>query len=157
MNSPETPPEFEALLIYLKQSRGCDLTAYKRSTLMRRFQHRMQTINISTYQSYLQYLQSHSEEYLALLNDVLINVTCFFRDQEVWDYLASEIIPRIIASKEPTDPIRVWSAGCASGQEIYSLLILLAETLVTVSCLKRVQAYATDLDQMAVQKARKGT
>ncbi len=157
MNLPQTPPEFEALLNYLKQSRGCDLTAYKRSTLMRRFQHRMQTININNYQSYLQYLQSYPEEYRALLNDVLINVTSFFRDQEVWDYLASDIIPRIIASKQPTEPIRVWSAGCASGQEIYSLLILLAETLGIESCLKRVQGYATDLDEAALQQARKGT
>jgi len=157
MNSPETSPEFEALLNYLKQNRGCDLTGYKRSTLRRRFQHRMQTIKINNYQSYLQYLQSDPEEYQSLLNDVLINVTSFFRDQEVWDYLASEIIPRIIASKEPTEPIRVWSAGCASGQEIYSLLMLLAETLGIETCLKRVQAYATDLDEVALRQARKGT
>lgn len=157
MYPPKANPEFEALLDYLKHHRGCDLTGYKRSTLMRRFDHRMQTINIDNYPSYLQYLQSHSQEYLALLNDVLINVTKFFRDRDAWDYLAAEIIPKILASKQPDEPIRVWSAGCASGQEICSLLILLVEALGIESCLKRVQCYATDVDEAALRQARQAT
>jgi len=156
MHLPAADPEFEALLDYLKHSQGCDLTGYKRSTLMRRFQHRMRTIKMDSYQSYLRYLQRHSEEYLALLNDVLINVTSFFRDRNTWDYLAAEIIPKIIASKQPDEPIRVWSAGCAAGQEIYSLLILWAEALGIDSCLARVQPYATDIDEDALQQARRG-
>lgn len=157
MNQPEANPEFEALLDYLKHSRGCDLTGYKRSTLMRRFRQRMQNINIDNYQSYLQYLQHHTEEYLDLLNDVLINVTSFFRDRDAWDYLASEIVPQIVASKQPDERIRLWSAGCAAGQEIYSLLILLAEALGIESCIKRVQCFATDADWAAVQQARRAT
>ncbi|KAB8321320.1 protein-glutamate O-methyltransferase CheR [Tolypothrix campylonemoides VB511288] len=157
MNSPEVHPEFEALLNYLKYNQNCDLTDYKRSTLMRRFQHRMKSININSYQSYRQYLQSEPRELLALLNDVLINVTSFFRDRDAWDYLATDIIPKIIASKQPDEPIRVWSAGCASGQEIYSALMLLAEALGIESCLKRVQCFATDLDKAAVLQARQGT
>lgn len=156
MHLSESNPDFEALLDYLKRSRGCDLTDYKRSTLMRRFHHRMQNIRIDTYQGYLQYLQDNSEEYLALLDDVLINVTSFFRDSEVWDYLASEIIPKIIASKQADEPIRVWSAGCAAGQEIYSLLILLSEALGIESCLARVQCFATDVDEAALRQARQG-
>ena len=157
MNQPEANPEFEALLDYLKNSRGCDLTGYKRSTLMRRFRQRMQNINIDNYQSYLEYLQDHRQEYLDLLNDVLINVTSFFRDRDAWDYLAAEILPKIVASKQPDEPIRVWSAGCAGGQEIYSLLIELAEALGIESCLKRVQCYATDADEAALKQARRGT
>ncbi|HAX77084.1 MAG TPA: chemotaxis protein CheR [Cyanobacteria bacterium UBA11372] len=157
MNQPEANPEFEALLDYLKHSRGCDLTGYKRSTLMRRFRQRMQNINIDSYQSYLQYLQHHPQEYLDLLNDVLINVTSFFRDRDAWDYLAAEIVPKIIANKQPHEPIRVWSAGCAAGQEIYSLLILLAEALGIESCLERVQCFATDADQAALQQAQRAT
>lgn len=153
----ETNPEFEVLLDYLKHSKGCDLTGYKRSTLMRRFRHRMQSIHIDEYQSYLEYLQRYSEEYLALLNDVLINVTSFFRDREAWDYLATDIIPKIIASKPPDEPIRVWSAGCAAGQEVYSLLMLLADALGVESCLQRVQCYATDADETALQQARQAT
>ncbi len=156
MNPSETNPEFEALLDYLKRDRGCDLTGYKRTTLMRRFGHRMRSINIDSYSSYLQYLQSHSEEYQTLLDDVLINVTSFFRDSDAWSYLASEIIPQIIANKQPDEPIRVWSAGCAAGQEIYSLLMLLAETLGIESCQKRVQCYATDADEIALKQARLG-
>lgn len=157
MNPSETNPEFEALLDYLKRDRGCDLTGYKRATLMRRFGHRMRIININSYSSYLQYLQRHSEEYQTLLNDVLINVTSFFRDADAWSYLGSEIIPEIIANKQPDEPIRAWSAGCATGQEIYSLLILLSETLGIESCQKRVRCYATDADNVAIEQARKGT
>ena len=115
----KTEDEFEALLNYLKHSRGCDLTGYKHSTLMRRFAVRMQEIKIDNYRDYLQYLQSHPQECTALLDTVLINVTSFFRDRDAWDYLADQILPKIIASKEPQEPIRVWSAACASGEEVY--------------------------------------
>jgi two-component system CheB/CheR fusion protein len=156
MNLPQGDREFEALLDYLKHNRGCDLTGYKRSTLVRRFRHRLQSINIGSYQDYLQYLQSHSEEWMALLDTVLINFTNFFRDRNAWDYLANEIIPKIIASKQPDESIRVWSAGCASGQEVYSLLILFAEILSIESCLQRVQLFATDVDGAAIGQARQG-
>jgi two-component system, chemotaxis family, CheB/CheR fusion protein len=156
MNPPETNPEFEALLDHLKHSRGCDLTGYKRSTLMRRFVRRMQEIKIDNYRDYLHYLQSHPDECIALLDTVLINVTNFFRDRDAWVTLANEIIPQIIASKEPQEPIRVWSAACASGQEVYSLIILFAEALGIASCLHRVQFYATDVDEAALGQARQG-
>ncbi len=157
MNLPQAEQEFEALLGYLKHHQGYDLTSYKRSTLRRRFAHRMQSININSYQDYLQYLQSHTDEWLALLDDVLINVTSFFRDRDAWNYLASDIIPKIIASKQPDEIIRVWSAGCASGQEVYSLVILLAEALGINEYLQRVQLFATDVDEAAVEQARLAT
>lgn len=156
MNSSENCPKFEALLHHLKDNQGCDLMGYKRSVLMQRFEHRMRNINVANYQSYLQYLQTHSEEYLALLSDVLINVTRFFRDPDDWSYLLSEVISKIIANKQPNEPIRVWSAGCASGQEIYSLLIVLAEAIGIESCLQRVQCYATDADEGALGQAQQG-
>jgi two-component system CheB/CheR fusion protein len=156
-DTDEVNREFEVLLDYLKYSRGCDLTSYKRSSLMRQFKKQMQSINIDTYQSYLEYLQGHPHEYLALLNRVLINVTSFFRDRDAWDSLAAQIIPKIIASKQPNEPIRVWSAGCATGQEIYSLLILLAEALGIEACLQRVRCFATDADEAALLQARQAT
>lgn len=155
MKESQASPDFEALLTYLKHNYGCDLTGYKRPTLLRRFAYRMRSLKIDSYQSYWQYLQDHREEYLALLNEVLINVTSFFRDSDTWDYLATDIIPQIIASKHAEEPIRVWCAGCATGQETYSLLILFAEALGIESCLKRVRCYATDADELAIQKARK--
>jgi two-component system, chemotaxis family, CheB/CheR fusion protein len=153
----EASPEFETLLDYLRHSRACDLTHYKRSTLMRRFQHRMQQINIDTYKNYLQYLQVHPEEHLALLSDVLINFTGFFRDRAAWIYLATEIIPKIIDRKPSDEPIRIWSAGCATGAEIYSLLMLLAEILGVEFCQQRIQCYATDADPDTLQKAQSAT
>jgi two-component system, chemotaxis family, CheB/CheR fusion protein len=152
----EANPEFEALLGYLKHSRGCDLTRYKHSTLMRRFAHRMQEINIDSYPDYLHYLHSHPEECIALLDTVLINVTSFFRDRDAWVTLANEIIPKIIANNPPQEPIRVWSAACASGSEVYSLIMLFAEALGIESCLQRVQFYATDIDEAALRQARQG-
>ncbi|WP_289500985.1 CheR family methyltransferase [Gloeocapsopsis sp. IPPAS B-1203] len=91
------------------------------------------------------------------MNDVLINVTCFFRDRDAWEYLASDIIFKMIANKQPDESIRVWSAACASGQEVYSLVILFAEALGIESCLQRVQFYATDIDKAAIKQARLAT
>ncbi|HEY9762098.1 MAG TPA: protein-glutamate O-methyltransferase CheR [Trichocoleus sp.] len=157
MTQPVANPEFEALLDHLKHKQGCDLTGYKRSTLMRRFQHRMRNIRIDNYQSYLKYLQYHPEEPNFLLNDILINFTGFFRDGNAWAYLAAEIVPQIIASKKADEPIRIWSAGCASGQEVYTLLMLLAEELGVEFCLQRIQCYATDVDAEALQQAQKAS
>ena len=152
----EAKQDFEALLNYLKHSCGCDLTRYKHSTLMRRFAVRMLEIKIDNYQDYLHYLQNHPQESTALLDTVLINVTNFFRDRDAWDYLADKIIPQIIANKEPQEPIRVWSAACASGEEVYSLMMLFAEALGIESCLQRVKCYATDIDEAALEQAQQG-
>ncbi|WP_446393057.1 CheR family methyltransferase [Coleofasciculus sp. E1-EBD-02] len=147
----------ETLLEYLKYSHGCDLTGYKRPSLERRFLVRMRELKIDSYLDYLHYLQSHSQESIHLLNTVLINLTSFFRDRASWEYLANELIPTIIASKQPDEPIRVWSAACASGQEVYSVVILFAEALGIESCLQRLQFIATDWDKDALSQARNAT
>lgn len=152
----ESAPDLEALLEYLRRERGCDWTGYKRSTLLRRFRQRMRTLQIETYSGYLEYLQQNPDEYSSLLDEVLINFTGFFRDAEAWDYLDGEIIPRLLAGKRPDEPIRIWSAGCATGEEIYSLLILFAEALGIESCCQRLRGYATDMDTAAIALAREG-
>jgi two-component system, chemotaxis family, CheB/CheR fusion protein len=157
MNFSQEERGFEALLDYLKHKQGFDLRGYKRATLERRFRHRMMLVNVLSYQDYLSYLQSHCEEWKALLDTVFINVTSFFRDRDTWDYLADEIVAKILASKKPDESIRVWSAGCAAGQEIYSLWILFAQALGIESCLERVQFFATDIDEMALQQSRFAT
>lgn len=150
-------PEFETLLNYIKRSRGFDFTGYKRTSLMRRVNRRMQTVGIQGYSHYLDYLEVHPEEFNLLFNTLLINVTAFFRDRPNWDYIASDIIPQILAAKQPYEPVRVWSAGCASGQEAYTLAILLAKALGVEQFRNRVKIYATDVDEDALNQARQAT
>ncbi len=150
-------PKLEALLDYLKRSRGFDFTVYKRTSLSRRIQKRMQLVGLDDYELYLDYLQVHPDEFPILFNTILINVTSFFRDSGSWEYLASDIIPRIIAEKGPDDPIRVWSAGCASGEEAYSVAILFADALGTEAFRERVKVYATDADDEALAFARQAS
>src|SRR5829696_695719 len=122
-------PRFEALLEYLKETRGFDFTGYKRSSLMRRVDRRMAQTGARDYTDYLDMLEVTPDEFTALFNTILINVTDFFRDPETWQYLSAEVLPRLLAAKDSQAPIRVWSAGCASGQEAYTLAILLSEAL----------------------------
>ena len=154
ISNSEVNPEFEALLNYIKLNRGFDFTGYKRSTLVRRVLKRMQTVGIESYSDYIDYLEVHPQEFVDLFNTILINVTSFFRDREAWDYVATEIIPRIVASKQAVEPIRIWSAGCASGQEAYTLAIVLAETVGVEQFRSRVKIYGTDLDEEALNQAR---
>src|SRR3954454_2168609 len=120
---------FERILEYLRQARGFDFTAYKRTSLERRVRKRMQTVALDDFDAYLDHLQVHPEEFSLLFNTILINVTSFFRDVEVWDTLRESVLPALAAVRGDDGPIRVWSAGCASGQEAYSAAMLLAETL----------------------------
>ncbi|HKT60798.1 MAG TPA: CheR family methyltransferase [Gemmatimonadales bacterium] len=146
--------EFEALLAYLKQSRGFDFTAYKRSSLMRRVLVRMQTMGVKGFATYLDFLQVDPEEFTRLFNTILINVTSFFRDPANWDVLREAVIPRLVGSPDSAEAIRVWSAGCASGEEAYSIAILLAEAIGPDAFRDRVKIYATDVDEEALNQAR---
>ncbi|GIH03552.1 chemotaxis protein CheR [Rhizocola hellebori] len=149
-------PHFEALLEYLKEARGFDFTGYKRTSLMRRVSQRMATVGVTGYPQYVEYLEVQPDEFTALFNTILINVTGFFRDAEAWDYLQKEILTPLIEQKPTTAPIRVWSAGCASGEEAYTLAIVLAEMLGLDEFRRRVKIYATDVDDEALAQARQG-
>ncbi len=154
----ETPPnEFVRLLDYLKATRGFDFSGYKLSSLIRRVQKRMQQIGVASYSDYSDYLEVHPDEFLPLFNTVLINVTGFFRDPQAWQALAEQVLPRILEAKGPHEPIRCWSAGCASGEEAYTLAILLAEALGDQEFRRRVKIYATDVDEEALAQARQGS
>jgi two-component system, chemotaxis family, CheB/CheR fusion protein len=150
----EEPESVEGLLEYLKASRGFDFTAYKRSSLVRRIQRRQQVIGSATFEAYRDYLEFHPEEFPLLFNTILINVTSFFRDAEDWRYLASEIVPRILAATRPDGAIRVWSAGCASGEEAYTVAMVFAEQLGLDQFRQRVKIYASDVDEEALAQAR---
>ncbi|WP_285481762.1 CheR family methyltransferase [Amycolatopsis sp. NBRC 101858] len=151
---PEADDEFEAVLGYLKESRGFDFTGYKRTSLMRRVQRRMSQVGAESYADYVDQLQVNADEFVALFNTILINVTGFFRDPEAWAYLREEVIPAVLAERSPEEAIRVWSAGCAAGQEAYSIAIALADALGTDAFRQRVKIYATDVDEEALAQAR---
>ena len=146
--------DFETLLRYIKESRGFDFTGYKRSSLMRRVGRRMSQLGIDGYPEYQDHLQVHPGEFTDLFNTILINVTGFFRDTESWDFLRDEVVAPMLAERGADLPVRVWSAGCASGEEAYSLAIVLAELLGVDEFRRRVKIYATDVDDEALALAR---
>lgn len=145
------------LLDYLRRARGLDLSGYKRTGLLRRLRKRMQLVGVDDFAAYIEHLESHPAEFAGLLDTLLINVTAFFRDDLPWEYMRTEVVPRILERKGPTDPIRVWCAGCATGEEAYSLAIVFVEALGEDSFRDRVKIYATDLDDGALARARQGT
>jgi two-component system, chemotaxis family, CheB/CheR fusion protein len=149
--------DFVKLLEYLKDTRGFDFSGYKLSSLMRRMQKRMQQVGIVSYADYIDFLEVHPDELTPLFNTVLINVTAFFRDPAAWQALRERILPRILEEKGEDLPIRCWSAGCASGEEAYTLAILLAEALGDQEFRRRVKIYATDVDDEALAQARQGS
>jgi len=152
----DADPQFEELLGYVKESRGFDFTGYKRSTLVRRVRRRMHEVGIHDYGEYRDRLELHTEEFTALFNTILINVTSFLRDPDAWDYLGARVVPDLL-QKKPIGPLRVWSAGCATGQEAYSLAMVLAEALGPEQFRERVKIYATDVDGDALAQARLAT
>jgi len=145
--------QFESLLSYLQQNRGFDFTGYKRPSLMRRVIRRMQMLVIANFADYTDYLEVHPEEFSQLFNSILINVTSFFRDPPAWKFLAETVIPKLLQERNG-EAIRIWSAGCASGEEAYSLAIAFAEAMGQAAYRERVKIYATDVDEEALNTAR---
>jgi two-component system, chemotaxis family, CheB/CheR fusion protein len=148
---------FDALLDYLRQLRGFDFTGYKRASLARRVQRQMQSHSLENYKDYLDYLEVHPDAFSLLFNTILINVTAFFRDAGAWDYLQTETLPHLLDEKPAQSPIRIWSAGCASGEEAYTLAMIFAHCLGIESFRQRVKIYATDVDEEALLQARQST
>ncbi len=156
MTVTERDPAFEALLEFLKRSRGFDFTGYKRTSLERRFRRRMDSVGCTSFSDYLDHLEVNPEEYEQLFDMLLINVTEFFRDPPAWEHLRREVLPPLLALKEPDETLRVWCAGCATGQEAYTAAMVLAEALDDEAFRERVKIYATDVDEDALQVARLG-
>ncbi|HEY1373386.1 MAG TPA: CheR family methyltransferase [Candidatus Binatia bacterium] len=145
--------QFESMLFYLQQHRGFDFTGYKRPSLMRRVGRRMQMVGIENFADYTDYLEVHPEEFSQLFNTILINVTSFFRDPPAWKFLCESVLPKLLDEKGDRH-IRIWSAGCASGEEAYSLAILFADAMGFEPFKQQVKIYATDVDEEALNVAR---
>ncbi|MBY8345535.1 PAS domain-containing protein [Streptomyces spinosirectus] len=152
----ETDEELEELLRFLRDARGFDFTGYKRSSLGRRIRKRMSDAQVSSYTDYRDRLEANADEFDALFNSILINVTSVFRDPEAWTFLQREVLPELLARSGSEEEIRVWSAGCSSGEEAYSLAIMFAEALGIDEALERVKIYGTDIDDEALRDSRTG-
>lgn len=134
-----------------------DFSQYKRSTILRRIGRRMQLHQLEHLADYAAALRDNREEVLQLFDDLLINVTEFFRDEHVFAHLAEEVIPELLRNKGPDDSVRVWSVGCSTGEEAYSLAILLLEALSRSNTAPpRVQVFASDLHEHSLKTAREG-
>jgi two-component system CheB/CheR fusion protein len=144
------------LLEELAEQRGFDGRGYKRTTLERRFRRRMFQLTIGSYAEYADYLRKHSDEINHLLSTIFINVTAFFRDPPAWEILRHEILPPMIKQLKPGASFRAWSAGCASGEEAYSIAIVLSELLGSRISEFDVKIYATDVDEEELITARRG-
>ena len=149
--------DFENLLEFLRDERGFDFTGYKRASLLRRTKKRMGEVQISDYESYLDFLKVHPAEFIPLFNTILINITSFFRDEMVWEFIREKVVPELLKRKEKDDFIRIWSAGCASGEEPFTMGMILAEILDPEDFQQRVKIYATDVDEEALAQARQAT
>jgi two-component system CheB/CheR fusion protein len=140
----------------LRTGTGHDFSQYKKSTIDRRIERRMMLHKIESVEVYARYLKEQPAELLTLFRELLINVTCFFRDPEAFEVIRAEILPALMAGKAEGEPLRLWVAGCASGEEAYSMAILLRELMDAADKELHVQLYATDLDDEAIAFARAG-
>jgi two-component system, chemotaxis family, CheB/CheR fusion protein len=156
VSAPRADISIDALLEFVKETRGFDFTGYKRSTIQRRVGKRMAAAGAQRYDDYVDYLELHGEEFGELFNTLLINTTGFFRDPQIWDYLGDEVVPQLLATRVPDSPLRVWCAGCASGEEPYTVAMVLARVMGDPAFRERVKIYATDIDQEALDQARHG-
>ncbi|MES2376239.1 MAG: CheR family methyltransferase [Bacteroidota bacterium] len=147
---------FKQILTVLRVRRGVDFAYYKQSTLKRRIIRRMALNKIERPIDYLFFLRENKSEQDALYNDMLISVTNFFRDPPSFEVLCSDIFPALINNKTDAEPLRIWIAGCATGEEAYSMAICLQEILGDKTAAIKIQIFATDISETAIAKARTG-
>ncbi|MEH2063317.1 MAG: chemotaxis protein CheB [Nostoc sp.] len=159
INLEKLPQQRDALgsiFVLLRSLTGVDFSHYKPNTLERRIQRRMLLYKLDRLEDYAQYLQEHPTEVKALSEEILIHVTYFFRDAGAFQLLKEQVFPNIIQNKLAELPIRIWVAGCSTGEEVYSIGITLLEFLSNKVTQPPIQIFATDISEMAIDKARLG-
>lgn len=144
------------IYLALKKQNGIDFTHYKRSTIVRRIERRLMVTHTGSLAEYAQILDESPDEVAVLAKEILIGVTSFFRDAAFFEVLKNQVITNIVRGGSDRDPIRVWSAGCSTGEEAYSLAILFKEVLDELKVHRDVKIFATDIDVKAIEKAGKG-
>ncbi len=140
----------------IRDRTGHDTTGYKPSTVLRRIRRRMQLHQLLSFEEYLALLRADPGEVDLLFSDVLISVTSFFRDPEVFEALAERVVPAMFAGRSGDDTVRSWSVGCATGEEAYSLGMLLLEHAAGLVDPPTIQIFASDLHESSLQRAREG-
>ncbi|HET6255402.1 MAG TPA: CheR family methyltransferase [Puia sp.] len=152
----DSDENLQHIMQLLKRATGIDFTHYKISTIKRRIVRRMLLYKLTDLKSYHEYLKRHSNEITVLYHDLLINVTCFFRDADSMEYLRKTVLPQVLRSKSADEQVRIWVPACSSGEEAYSLAILLTEMQEELETKIPVQIFGTDLSEIAITKARLG-
>lgn len=155
LDKPSSDDTLQRILAVLRSRTGNDFSAYKKSTIRRRIERRMHVHSISSADEYAHFLEHTAYEVDALFRELLISVTSFFRDEQAYEVLDHELT-KLIELKTDTQPLRAWVAGCATGEEAYSIAIVLKEVLLRSGKELKIQIFATDLDQHAVDVARSG-
>ena len=158
---PEHRPEvlqqaLREIFTQLRVHTGHDFSNYKRATILRRIERRINIHSLPDLPAYAAFLQRHSEEVTSLLKDLLISVTNFFRDKKAFDAIELEVMPLLFADKRGEDQVRIWVAGCATGEEAYTLAMLCAERTFGAVDTPKIQIFATDIDETAIAHAREG-
>ena len=153
---PVNENTLKKIFVLLRTQTGHDFSQYKTSTIYRRIERRMAVHQIDTMERYVKYLQQTPNEVEALFRDLLIGVTNFFRDPDAFDVLEAQVIPKLFANKPAGSTVRAWCTGCSTGEEAYSIAILLQERLELLRQNFKVQVFATDLDSRAIAIARAG-
>ncbi len=147
---------FDKILMTIRSQTGHDFSLYKKSTIHRRLEKRMSLHEIEDVSIYLRYLQEHRDEVQILFKELLISVTNFFRDPEAFEVLKRKVIPKLLQNKPGGHTFRVWAPGCASGEEAYSIAMILRELAEEKKLDFRFQIFATDIDENAIDTARSG-
>lgn len=158
---PENRPEdlqhaLREIFTQLRVLTGHDFSNYKRPTLLRRIERRINIRNLPDLPAYAAFIQHNPDEITSLLKDLLISVTNFFRDKKAFEAIGTEVLPQLIQSKSPGEQLRIWVAGCATGEEAYSLAMLCAEQTLSVMGAPKIQIFATDIDEAAISHGREG-
>ncbi|MEH1800818.1 MAG: chemotaxis protein CheB [Nostoc sp.] len=153
---PELGDALATIFVLLRSQTGVDFSHYKPNTLDRRIQRRMLLYKLERLEDYVEYLQKNPSEVKALYEEILIHVTHFFRDPEAFEVLKERVFPTIIQNKSAELPIRIWVAGCSTGEEVYSIAISLLEFLSNKVTSPPIQIFATDISEIAIDKARTG-
>jgi two-component system, chemotaxis family, CheB/CheR fusion protein len=155
-DQPEAGDALKIIFALLRTTTGVDFTLYKSTTIDRRMQRRMLLYKFENLEDYAQYLQAHPAEVQALYEEILIHVTSFFRDPDTFEHLKAQVFPTITQNKTADNPIRIWVAGCSTGEEVYSIAMCLLEFLSDRATIPPIQIFATDISAAAIAKARAG-